>query len=69
LGPRGNDRTLGSWVEALHQGRRPEDLLDTSASDDVADPMGEGLTATRVTAVTIADLTGRLAALIGPAPS
>jgi protein-tyrosine phosphatase len=69
VGPRQTGQPFGSWVGALHDGRRPLDLLDTSPVDDVADPIGRGLAATRDTAIIIADLTARLAALMVPGRS
>ncbi len=39
-GPRGAAEDLGSWLAALHKGRRRANLAGQSPDDDVRDPMG-----------------------------
>jgi protein-tyrosine-phosphatase len=58
--------TLDEWLGELQQGRPWEELLGTSPLDDVADPIGGGLPAYHLAAVTIADLVGELVALLWP---
>ncbi len=63
-GPRPRHQALEEWLAALHQGRAPQDLLGTSAVDDVADPMGGTSADLRTSAATIAALTEQLAGLV-----
>ena len=40
VGHRQPDQTISDWLAHLHEGRRPMDLVGTSADDDVTDPTG-----------------------------
>lgn len=62
--PRRKDEPLAGWLDALHLGRRPGDLVGSSSDDDVDDPVGGPRRAYDRTARELDDLTARLAALI-----
>lgn len=40
VGARAPGQGLRAWCDELNRGRRPQDLVGTSSSEDVADPMG-----------------------------
>lgn len=63
VGPRRGDQGFGEWLGQVLAGRRREDLLGSSADDDVADPYGLGLASSQDTAVELDDLVSRLVAL------
>ena len=65
--------SLDDWLARLGAGRSPTSHLGSSAGDDVADPIGQRLSVYERTATELADLTDRLAELLGrvaptPAP-
>ena len=65
IGPRRDEQTVRSWaseVAALRQPNRPAGL----ASDDIADPVGEGLDVYRATADKLDLLCAEVAALLLP---
>jgi len=59
------DETLDDWLARLHQGRTAASHLGASAGDDVADPIGQRPAVYERTAVELAELTARLADLLG----
>jgi protein-tyrosine phosphatase len=65
-GPRRPGETFGDYLDRLHWGRRPEDMLSASSEDDVADPIGGPRRGYEVTAAGLDDLTARLAPLLVP---
>jgi protein-tyrosine phosphatase len=67
LGPRKAGQALAEYLDVLHQGRRPADLLGASPDDDVDDPIGDPLSAYERTATELEDLTARLARLLAGA--
>ena len=64
-GGRAPGEPLEAWLARLHAGRRLPDLLDESAVDDVADPIGAPRRDYERTAGELDDLTARLARLLG----
>ncbi|MGH9080532.1 MAG: hypothetical protein ACRDYE_10760 [Acidimicrobiales bacterium] len=68
VGPRPAGQDLGSWILAAHGDRSRQALGRRSTTDDIADPYGGPLAGYRTTASTLDELTGRLAALMWPAP-
>jgi protein-tyrosine phosphatase len=40
VGPRPPEESLDGWLDRVHEGRRPAELLGWSPDDDVADPIG-----------------------------
>jgi protein-tyrosine phosphatase len=69
VGPRRPVQGIRSWIDAAHRERTRTSLVHRSTSDDVADPYGGSIEQYRATATELADLTGRLAALMWPAES
>lgn len=65
-GPRRSNETLGDYLNRLHGGRRPENMLGASSQDDVSDPIGGPRRAYETTAAGLDDLTARLARLVAP---
>ncbi len=41
VGPRPESQSIGEWLELVHEGRTPSDVLGSSTEDDVDDPIGE----------------------------
>ena len=66
LGPRRPDQGIRSWIDAANGDRTRADLAHRNPADDVADPYGGSLAQYEATAGELADLTGRLAALLWP---
>jgi protein-tyrosine phosphatase len=64
-GGRAPAEPVEQWVARLHEGRRRQDLLGSSAGDDVADPIGGPRRSYQRTAEELDDLTARLARLLG----
>ena len=58
--------TLSDWLWSLASERSPEELLGTSPSDDVADPIGQPLAVFRNTLTEIDDLSDRLVRVAWP---
>lgn len=67
IGPRRPGQSVSDWLTAVHDGRRPDDLLGFSPDDDVVDPIGHPQAAYDRTAAELDVLTTRLAELLGPA--
>jgi protein-tyrosine phosphatase len=63
-GPRMADQPLDEWLAKVHAGRTPQQLVGTSADDDVADPIGRNAAFYRKTVEEIDDLVRRMATLI-----
>jgi protein-tyrosine phosphatase len=66
VGPRAPDESFAGWLERVHEGRRPADLLGASDDDDVADPTGRVLADHRSTASEIDALTTAFLELLVP---
>ena len=66
VGPREPSATLDEWLAAVAEGRAPRHLLGASLDDDVADPIGQGLSTYQRTADELHDLVVRLVDLIWP---
>jgi protein-tyrosine phosphatase len=66
VGPRGARQPLADWLDLVHHGRSPEDLLGRSAGDDIPDPMGGPSRGYRASAKQIAELVDDLAVLAWP---
>jgi protein-tyrosine-phosphatase len=57
----GVDEPIAAWVLRAHQGRTTSSVLARPESDDISDPVGEGLDAFRRTRDRLSDLTAELA--------
>ena len=66
VGARPAGQPLASWLDAAGAGRTTNDLLGSSAADDVADPIGLSAARYRACADEIDDLLARLTALAFP---
>jgi protein-tyrosine phosphatase len=64
VGRRGADEELAAWLERLHRGRQRTDLVGSSESDDVADPIGGPLDGYRRTAHALGTLVDEAASLL-----
>jgi protein-tyrosine phosphatase len=64
-GPRSAGQAIGEWIEKVHAGRSRADMLGSSTTDDVADPIGRKRTVYEATAAELDELTGTLAVLMG----
>ncbi len=64
VGRRDPDEALGPWLGRLHRGRRRLDLVGSSDSDDVEDPIGGPLDGYRKTARQLANLVDAAASLL-----
>ena len=62
-GPRMPGQPFDEWLAKVHAGREVADVLGASADDDVADPIGAGMSVYRRTAAEIDELTARLVEL------
>ena len=69
VGPRSPGESLDSWLTRAGAGRTTNDLLGSSADDDVADPIGQSAARYRACAAELDDLLGRLTALAFPQSS
>jgi len=67
IGPRAADEPLVTWLTRVGAGRRPADLLGTSAADDVDDPTGSYTTDHPTLAEDVDRLTDDLLRLLYPA--
>ena len=65
-GPRPPGEALGHWLAVVGDGRTTADLLGSSASDDVDDPIGRPPARYRACADELSSLLGRLADLAFP---
>ena len=65
-GPRRADVELDRWLGRLAEGRQRSDVLGSSDTDDVADPIGGPQAAFDATARELATLVDRLVALVWP---
>lgn len=63
VGPRWPGQPFDEWLSKLHAGRERNDLLGSSATDDVADPIGCGVDVYERTATELAHLVDRLVEL------
>lgn len=67
VGPRAHDLSVGEWLDVVHDGRKPADVLGSSTEDDVADPIGEPRSVYEHTADELEALIDQLVGLIwGP---
>jgi protein-tyrosine phosphatase len=66
FGPRRADVELDRWLGRLAEGRQRSDVLGSSDTDDVADPIGGPQAAFDATARELATLVDRLVALVWP---
>jgi protein-tyrosine-phosphatase len=66
VGARRPDETISRWLDRIHAGRRPSELLGDSLLDDVEDPMGGDPWEYRQAATEIDDLVARLVRLAWP---
>src|SRR4051794_20483513 len=57
-GARAPEQSVASWLDELHVGRRPTDLLGMSKDDDVTDPTGSNATDHRTTMEQLDELSG-----------
>jgi protein-tyrosine-phosphatase len=64
VGRRGADEELASWLERLHRGRQRTDLVGSSESDDVPDPIGGPMAGYRQTARALGTLVDEAASLL-----
>lgn len=63
VGPRTPGQPFDEWIEKLHAGRNRADLLGSSPTDDVADPIGLSDAVYAATATELAALVDRLVEL------
>jgi protein-tyrosine-phosphatase len=63
-GPKPASQPVREWLQVLHRGRRPTDLLGASSDDDVTDPTGSNATDHRTTAEEVDALTRVVVALL-----
>ncbi len=66
LGPRAPGSDVGSWLDAVHDGRTRSELAHRSSVDEVADPFGGPLAGYRTAARELEALTSELAELLWP---
>ena len=66
VGPRLPGQDVAAWIRAAQGDRERTALAHVSPEDDVADPFGGPYAGYEATAAELADLTGRLAALLWP---
>lgn len=64
IGPIGADEDLADWLVRAAGTRTPANFLGSSATDDVADPIGRRFSAFKKTAAEVEGLTARLAELL-----
>lgn len=69
IGRRRTDEPFAAWVERLHEGRRPIDMLADDPDDDIADPMGKPLRDYRSAAELMSGLLDQLVAFAFPVGS
>jgi len=63
-GSRVSGQALGDWLESVGRGRQRQDLLGSSAAEDVEDPIGGSPARFSETAEELRDLCQRLVALL-----
>ncbi len=66
IGPRAPGESVGQWIARAHSGRNRQDLLGSSSTDDVEDPIGLDRSAYEKTADELSDLVDRLVDLLWP---
>ena len=66
VGPRSPHETLPGWIARLHEGRKPVDLLEDDAFEEINDPFGMGLREYRATAALLDDLLRQFVLLAFP---
>jgi protein-tyrosine phosphatase len=66
VGPRAPGSDVGSWLDAVHDGRTRTELAHRSSIDEVADPFGGPLAGYRTAARELDALTSELAELLWP---
>ena len=64
VGPRGPGQSIEAWLQAVHHGRSPTQLMGASPNDDVADPIGRGTPVYEATALELVDLVDQLVDLL-----
>jgi RpiB/LacA/LacB family sugar-phosphate isomerase len=68
-GARAPGAELHEWLAALHEGRSPATLLESSEVDDIADPVAMGTADYRAVTDEITELVDRLVELAWPRPA